>query len=55
MKLEEMKKMAKRITIMLDEDLVKKLHEIQAKQIKTATKSVSFSAVLNEVLRKGVK
>ncbi len=55
MKLEEMKQMAKRITIVLDDDLLKKLHEIQAKQIKTSSKSVSFSAVLNEVARKGLK
>ena len=47
--------MAKRITIMLDDDLVKKLHEIQAKQIKQSTKSISFSHVMNEVLRKGLK
>ena len=47
--------MAKRITIMLEDDLLKKLHEIQAKQIKKTQKSVSFSRVLNEVLRKGLK
>ncbi|MFQ5439871.1 MAG: hypothetical protein ACE5DL_00250 [Nitrosopumilaceae archaeon] len=47
--------MAKRITIMLDDDLLKKLHEIQAKQIKDSTKSVSFSAVLNETVRKSLK
>ena len=44
--------MGKRITIVLDDDLLKKLHEIQAKQIKKTQKSVSFSRVLNEVLRK---
>jgi hypothetical protein len=44
----------KRITIILDNDLLKKLHEIQAKQIKQSSKSVSFSRVLNEVLRKGL-
>ena len=47
--------MAKRITIMLDDDLVRKLHEIQAKQIKQSIKSISFSHVMNEVLRKGLK
>ena len=40
---------------MLDDDLLKKLHEAQAKQIKESTKSVSFSAVLNETLRKSLK
>ncbi len=47
--------MGKRITVILDDDLVKKLHEIQAKLIKQSTKSVSFSRVLNEVIRKGLK
>ena len=47
--------MAKRITIMLDDDLLKKLHEVQAKQIKDTSESVSFSAVLNETLRKRLK
>jgi len=47
--------MAKRITIMLDDALKKKLHEIQAKQIRESKKSVSFSRVLNEVLRIGLK
>ncbi len=47
--------MAKRITIMLDDDLVRKLHEIQAKQIKQSTKAVSFSAIINEILRKSLK
>jgi len=47
--------MAKRITIMLDDELVKKLHEAQAKQIKETSESVSFSAVLNATLRKHLK
>ncbi len=50
-----MYQIAQRITIMLDDDLLKKLHEVQAKQIKVSTKSVSFSAVLNETLRKSLK
>ena len=52
---EEFHNMAKRITIILDDDLLKKLHEIQAKQIKESTKSVSLSRVLNETLRKSLK
>lgn len=40
---------------MLDDDLLKKLHEAQAKQIKQTSDSVSFSAVLNETLRKQLK
>jgi len=47
--------MAKRITIMLDDDLLKKLHEIQAKLIKESSKSVSFSRVLNQTIRKNLK
>ncbi len=47
--------MPKRITIVLDDDLAKKLREKQAKQIKESAKSVSFSRVLNEHVRKGLK
>jgi predicted transcriptional regulator len=47
--------MGKRITIILDDDLVKKLYEIQAKKIRESTKSVSFSAVVNEIVRKNLK
>jgi len=47
--------MAKRITILLDDDLVKKLYEIQARLIKESSKSVSFSRVMNETLRKTLK
>ncbi len=47
--------MGQRITIVLDDDLVKKLREKQAKLIKESTKSVSFSRVVNETLRKGIK
>jgi len=47
--------MGQRITIVLDDDLVKKLREKQAKLIKESTKSVSFSMVVNETLRKGIK
>ncbi len=47
--------MSQRVTIIIDDDLGKKLYEILAKQIKQSNKSVSFSRVLNEVLRKGLK
>ena len=40
---------------MLDDDLRKKLHELQAKKIKESSKSMSFSAVLNETIRKSLK
>jgi hypothetical protein len=47
--------MGKRITIVLDDDLVKKLHDKQAKLIRESAKSVSFSRVLNDTLRKNIK
>ena len=47
--------MAKRITIMLDNDLDKKLRILQAKEITKTTKSISFSKTINVVLRKSLK
>jgi len=47
--------MSKRITIVLDDDLVKRLREKQAKLIKESVKSVSFSRVVNDTLRKSPK
>ena len=47
--------MAERITIMIDDDLLKKLHELQAKKIKESTGSVSLSRVLNQQLEIGLK
>jgi len=39
---------------MLDGDLAKKLRLLQAKRLKESNKSISFSKVLNEVVRKGL-
>ncbi len=47
--------MAKRVTIMLDEDLDKKIRNKQAKMIQETQSSYSFSNALNDVLRKGLK
>lgn len=47
--------MAKRVTIMIDDDLDKKIRGIQAKMIQTTMDSVSYSKVINETLRKGIK
>jgi len=47
--------MSKRITIVLDDDNIKKLRTIQAKKIKESDKSVSFSRVINDVLRKKLR
>ena len=46
--------MTKRVTIVFDEINLKKLHEIQAKQIKKTSKTVSFSNVVNQVIRKSL-
>jgi hypothetical protein len=46
--------MAKRITVMLDDDNLKKLCAKQAATIKKSVKSVSFSRVLNDTLRKSL-
>jgi len=47
--------MKKRTTFMLDEDVMDRLRTIQAKMIQTTASSVSFSKVINEILRKGIK
>jgi len=46
--------MGKRVTIVLDDELLKKLHDIQAKLIKDSKANVSFSGVLNDTLRTGL-
>lgn len=40
---------------MLDDDLEKKLRQIQAKWIHDSVSSISFSQVLNDQLRKSLK
>ena len=47
--------MLNRITIMIDEELQKKLREKQAKIIKQENKSVSFSRVINDTLEECLK
>ncbi len=47
--------MSKRITIVLDDDLVKKLTSIQAKNIVKSKKDISFSGTVNDELRKALK
>jgi hypothetical protein len=44
--------MAKRITILIDEDLDKKIRMEQSKMIVSENKSVSFSSVINSLLAK---
>ncbi len=47
--------MSKRVTIMIDDDLDKKLRMRQAKLIQQEQSSYSYSKVLNETLRKVLK
>ncbi len=50
-----MKSKSVRVTILLDEELAKKLRVRQAKLLTKSKGSVSFSKVLNEVLGEGFK
>jgi len=47
--------MARRITIVLDDDIVKKLREKQAKLIRETSEAVSFSKIVNNAIRKSIK
>jgi len=47
--------MGKRVTVVLDDNIVKKLHDKQAKLIKESVKSISFSSVINQTLRRTIK
>ena len=47
--------MSKRITIMIDDEIDKKLRLIQAKQIANTSSSVSYSQVLSDILQKQLK
>ena len=44
-----------RITIMLDDKILKKLRNRQAKLLKTANGAVSLSKVINDTLRDSLK
>lgn len=44
--------MSKPVTIMFDDDLYKKLRALQSKEIRKTYRSVSFSKILNDVIRK---
>jgi len=47
--------MGSRVTIVLSSANSEKLRNLQAKMIKSSSKSVSFSQVLNLVLEEGLK
>lgn len=42
--------MSKRVTIMIDDDVVKKVRIAQAKRIQKENRSVSVSEIINELL-----
>ena len=46
--------MVQRITIVLDTNIASRLRRIQADEIKTSSKSMSFSRVINRTLEKGL-
>lgn len=50
-----MKFMGIRVTIVLDENNDKQLRTLQAKKIEASARSVSYSKVINEVLKNGLK
>jgi len=47
--------MRRRITIMMDSELHKKIRNLQAQQIKKTNSSVSFSKVVDQLLAKSIK
>jgi hypothetical protein len=47
--------MAERKTIMIDDELVKKIRIRQAKKIKETSSTVSFSSIINEMLKDCMK
>ena len=47
--------MIKRITITLDENIIAKIRSIQAEKILKANRSISFSQVVEQILREGLK
>lgn len=46
--------MPKRVTIMIPDDLDKKIRTIQARKIKEQAASYSYSKTVNEILKKGL-
>jgi len=45
---------SKRITVIMDDEMIKKLHQIQANLIKKENRSITFSSVLCDTIRKGL-
>ena len=47
--------MASRITVIVDDEVLKKLRELQAKKLQASKENVSFSSVVNEILKNALK
>ena len=47
--------MLRRITIMIDDDLLKRLRNIQSQKIRKSSESISLSKVINQELEKKLK
>ena len=47
--------MSKRVSVIIDDDLDRKIKSLQTKRIHHLKKHVSFSKVLNDTMRKGLK
>jgi len=47
--------MLRRVTITLDPYLVSTIRNLQAKKITETNKAVSFSNIINEILKQGLK
>jgi len=47
--------MLRRVTITLDPHIESTIRSLQAKKITETNKSISFSNIINEILKKGLK
>ena len=47
--------MSKRVCIVIDDEVDKKLRLIQAKEIQSTSSSVSYSSTINKVLKNNLK
>jgi len=47
--------MSRRVTIMIENEIDKKIHQIQAKMIQKENKSISYSFVVNLMLKNSMK
>ena len=47
--------MLRRVTITLDPSLESKIRSVQAKKITETNKAISFSNIINEILKQGLK